>query len=353
MRNPRQLWISTLTAAFLLALSSGAFAQDVENTTGGALAPPTTDTAQGSQPVAVNANQVLPLLLVEAEKGNANAMLTIGNIYERGLYGNRRNFGKALEWYQKAADAGLPAGFFNVGISFEVGQGTAPDSQVAFENFVKAAEKGLPIAKQKLGELYLSGEGVIADPAAAVRYLTEAGQDGLSESDFLLARLYLNGLSGVKLDVKKGLDLINQLADKKYPIALNELGAISYLGTFEQPKDYKKAEAYFLQAADLGSGDAMKNLGALYLNGDDANPPNQTDALKWFTLSTAFGYGNQDIMNAIANLRAEMKPEEIQAAENSVRQWVEAKQAQAEADRAAAAAAAAENPSAATPPAAN
>jgi TPR repeat protein len=277
----------------------------------------------------------LPFFLVEAEKGNAGAMLTIGNIYERGLYNNPRNYGKSLEWYQKAAEKGLAEGFFNVGISYEIGQGVAPNPQIAFENFLKAAEKGLPIAKHKLGQLYLLGQGVLADPQAAIRYFSEAGKEGLPDSEFLLARLYLNGTGGIPKDPKKGIEILTRLAQNNYALALNELGVIYYLGQYDTKKDLKKAEENFIKAADLGSGDAMKNLGAFYMGSEGGPPAKLTDALKWFTLSTAFGYNTQDIVSVIQDLRSKMKAEEIKAAETAVTEWINKKNAEATAARAA------------------
>jgi TPR repeat protein len=284
--------------------------------------------ADGQRNITINANELLPLLLVEAEKGNAQTMLTIGNLYESGIYGAPRNYGKALEWYNKAAQAGLPEGFYNVGISYEIGQGTAPDPTKAFESFLKAADMGMPLAKQKLGELYLNGTGVLASPEKAVTYLTQAGEGGRPEAYFLLARTYLTGASSVPQDTKKGMDLLSKLADENYPVALNELGAINFLGQYSQPKDFNKARDLFIRGAELANGDAMKNLGALLLDKEEGRVPNRTDALKWLTLSTLYGYNNNQMQTFIQNLRSEMKPEEIAAAEAAARKWLEDKQAE-------------------------
>jgi TPR repeat protein len=334
---------AVMTLASILAFSPILFAQQNESqgakSTGGSISSDEkASTADNSQQgITINANELLPLLLVEAEKGNAQTMLTIGNLYESGIYGAPRNYGKALEWYTKAAQAGLPEGFYNVGISYEIGQGTTPDPTKAFESFLKAADMGFPLAKQKLGELYLSGTGVLASPEKAITYLTQAGDEGLPASYFVLARTYLTGSNNVPQDTKKGLDILNKLANEDYSVAQNELGAITFLGQYDQPKDYNKAKDLFTKGAEQGNGDAMKNLGALLLDESDKRVPNRTDALKWLTLSTLFGYNNQQMNNFIQNLRTQMKPEEIQAAESAVRKWYEDRQAAQAAEAAAAA----------------
>ncbi|MDR2340546.1 MAG: sel1 repeat family protein [Deltaproteobacteria bacterium] len=323
---------AVVTLALFLAASPILLAQaDAQGakSTGGSISSEEGASADSApQARTINANELLPLLLVEAEKGNAQTMLTIGNLYESGVYGAPRNYGKALEWYTKAAQAGLPEGFYNVGISYEIGQGTAPDPTKAFESFLKSADMGFPLAKQKLGELYLNGTGVLASPEKAISYLTQAGDEGRPEAHFLLARTYLTGAGGVPQDTKKGLDILNKLVDKDYPVAMNEMGAITFLGQYGQTKDYDKAKELFTKGAELANGDAMKNLGALLLDTSDNRVPNRTDALKWLTLSTLFGYNNNQMQAFIQNLRSEMKPEEIQAAENAVRKWYDDRQAE-------------------------
>jgi TPR repeat protein len=49
---------------------------------------------------------------------------------------------KAVEWFQKAADQGLVAAQFNLGIMYENGQGVEKDDERAVEWYQRAADQG-------------------------------------------------------------------------------------------------------------------------------------------------------------------------------------------------------------------
>ena len=69
-------------------------------------------------------------MAAEAAKGNVNAMLTLGRFYEQGV-GVSRNYTKAMEWYDKAAKAGQPEGYYNLGVCYEIGMGVTADAAKA------------------------------------------------------------------------------------------------------------------------------------------------------------------------------------------------------------------------------
>ncbi|MDR2460508.1 MAG: sel1 repeat family protein [Deltaproteobacteria bacterium] len=342
----------TLTAAFLFAVCPLALAQTESTATGDVATPPTdpgarpaqvesTASGQLSPPPSteggdtgvrtVTVEQYLELLNQEVQNGNNEAMITLGIIYERGQLGIDQNYGTAMEWFQKAADAGVPEGYFNLGYFYQVGAGTAPDFTKALLNYQKAAELNLGVASYRLGQFYLFGKiGLTPNPEVAVKYLTEAGKRGVQDADYLLASLYLNGANGVTQDIPAGIKLLNELAEKRNPVALNELGAIYYLGQWNQAQDLPKSKDFFLRAADLGFGVAMKNLAAYYRNVGDNQKPNLTLALQWAILSINFGQNNQEMNDFIAQLRSEMRAEEVTAAETAAQEWVNQKIAEAQ-----------------------
>lgn len=240
---------------------------------------------QAQQQVSVTPAELLALLTGEAEKGNAQAMVNLGQLYENGV-GVRRNFTTAFEWYAKAAQAMDPAGYMRLGASYEIGLGTTVDLEKAFQNYEKAASLQLPDGLYKLAEMYIHGLGVDHNQAWGVSLLERAEKAG-----------HLG--------------------------AANDLGLISFEGLYGKPKDLEKAREMFIHAAELGSGEAMKNVGVIYREGlgVDANP---IEAMKWYFLAFEAGFNRQGLMPLLQSFEQELTKEEIEDARSQAQAWLEA-----------------------------
>ena len=79
----------------------------------------------------------LKVWMESAQQGDAEAQVTVGEIYERGL-GTTPNYEAALIWYQKAADQGYARGLFNLGTLYEQGLGVAEDKLKALNLYRQA-----------------------------------------------------------------------------------------------------------------------------------------------------------------------------------------------------------------------
>ncbi|MDR0620634.1 MAG: hypothetical protein LBJ61_01960 [Deltaproteobacteria bacterium] len=246
--------------------------------------PGQTDTEQPAGQRTITAEQLLTELEAQAKENNPRAMLLLGSLYERGINTTpKRNYGTALQWYQKAAAQDLAEGHYNVGVYYEVGMGTAPDMKKAVASFQKAADKGLGIAEIKLASLYLIGDGVTQDTA-------------------------------------KGLGLLEKAADKNIPQALLDLGAVYYFGNFDKKRDLTKAKELFLKAADLGVPAAMQNLGVMALAGEGMEA-NKVQGLRWYLLAQKYGLNNPEMQTTIDGIKADFQAAEISAAEEEADKW--------------------------------
>ncbi|MCC8190443.1 MAG: sel1 repeat family protein [Planctomycetes bacterium] len=248
------------------------------------------DTAQGETQVPPQQQQISPgelflLMAGEAEKGNAEAMLTLGSLYERGV-GTPRNFVKAFEWYRKAADAGLAAGFYNVGVCYEIGMGTSGSPVEAFTNFEKSAELGLAQGLYKLASLYFTG-------------------------------------LGTSKNEPWGVELLNRAAANGHMAAANDLGVIFYEGTFGQQKDINKAFEWFTRSAELGNGEAMKNL-AIFFRDGVGRPADPRQELKWYLLSAAAGFPAQALAPAVEKIKADLSEDDYKKVEAEAQDWIAA-----------------------------
>ena len=64
-----------------------------------------------------------------------------------------QDYGKAMEWYQKAVDLGDTLAMCNIGVLYENGYGVKQDYQKALEWYQKAAELGDGLAKDEMTRL--------------------------------------------------------------------------------------------------------------------------------------------------------------------------------------------------------
>lgn len=75
------------------------------------------------------------LLEIAAEQGYWRAMNKLGNMLHR-----QGRYEKANEWYKKAGEAGFDWGWYNLGDSYQKGEGVAKNAEKAIECFERAAD---------------------------------------------------------------------------------------------------------------------------------------------------------------------------------------------------------------------
>jgi TPR repeat protein len=155
-----------------------------------------------------------------AETGDAHAMLGLARMLVQGR-GVSQNYGLALQWYMKAANAdtvadaekafdwymkaaaiGSSEAMTSIGVMYQHGEGVPYDSHQAFDWYMKAAVKGDIRAMVSLGSLYQQGEGVALDYQQALDWYEKAAKAGDGEAMFNLGLMYQQG-QGVIPDTQK------------------------------------------------------------------------------------------------------------------------------------------------------
>ena len=86
-----------------------------------------------------------------ADKGNAEAMEWIGNLFADGA-GVTTDYGEAMRWYRQAADKGFARAMSNIGALYTYGHGVPRDCDTAHRWFVQAAGLGYSDAKDWLAQ---------------------------------------------------------------------------------------------------------------------------------------------------------------------------------------------------------
>jgi uncharacterized delta-60 repeat protein len=212
-----------------------------------------------------------------AGSGIPEAQVRLGQMYEQGI-GTERNYEKALEWYQKAAETGDLNGQAHLGMLFisPQGPGAAAHLDQAFKWLKKPAEAGNARAQGGLGYLYKVGfYGVPANFSDALTWLLRGADQGDPFAQFHLSMMYMQGEG----------------------VAKNEELAVEYLR----------------KAALAGDLNAMRGYGMVLQTGRGVME-DRVEALRWLLLTAAKG---DDLARANANqLQRTMSPEDIQEAQN-------------------------------------
>jgi TPR repeat protein len=214
----------------------------------------------------------LKLLRASADKGNAEAMVQLGEMYLAGqipVEAGQDTNKEAMRWWQAAWDKGSPRGYHNLGLLYYgvpvpgtggKGVGVVPqDYGKAFEYFKAAADKGDTKAIRYVGICYEQGQGVRQDYAEAAKYYAMLGDGG-----FYLANLLLEG-KGVEPDVNRALEIYAKTAAANGGGEADTYSAEALARIYEEGRfvkaDPAKALEYYQLAARKGSADAKAKLG--------------------------------------------------------------------------------------------
>ena len=156
--------------------------------------------------------QVFAVFQTGADRGDAVSMANLGKLYQYGQ-GVAQDYGKAREWYEKAAANGYANAMFSLGGLYESGAGVAQDYAKAREWYEKGADEGEAEAMTNLGVLYEKGYGLTQDHTKAREWFEKAADKGEAEAMTNLGWLYQNG-QGVAQDYAKARELYEKAADK-------------------------------------------------------------------------------------------------------------------------------------------
>lgn len=157
------------------------------------------------------------------------------------LYGRKKKYDKAINFYKKSGKSGNYLAYNNLGKMWEEGKGVCVDYKKAMKYYLKSINGNTVEGYNNIGNMYLHGKGIDKNVDKAKEYFEKA--------------LSIN---------------------PKYAISLTNLGFL-----YEKIRDYDNAIKYYTKGASLGEKTAMWNLGNLYENGLGV-APNIKLALIWY-----------------------------------------------------------------------
>ncbi len=168
-----------------------------------------------------NYSKAFELYNKAAELGDDKACFRLGVIYQYG-HGVTKSYENAVEWYRKAAQKGNSDAQCNLAWLYENGLGVAKDYSIAMKWYLKASESEDPDAQFNIGLLYEKGNGVNQSYKDAKEWYQKAADNGLCDAQCNLACLYENGL-GVQRDYSEAKEWYQKAANQGDPDAKEKL----------------------------------------------------------------------------------------------------------------------------------
>lgn len=242
--------------------------------------------AAGQQTQTISPEALFATMLMNAEKGQPQAMLAVGALYEQGV-GVPRHFTKAFEWYGKAANAGNKEALYRVGVCYEIGVGTTADMDKALEAYTRAAALAFSPAQYKLANMYLKGYGVSKDEA-------------------------------------KGFDYLSKAADGGEVAAMFDMGQVLRNGLFGRKAEPEKARQWYVKAAETGHAQSLLALADMLKNGTGGKADLE-GALRWYLIGQKGGMSGEPLDAVIKELRGKVSAAKAQEMEKAADAWIAAK----------------------------
>lgn len=199
------------------------------------------------------------LIKAQAEKGDAQAQLSLGTLYSSGV-GVSRDLSKAAKWHRKAAEQGLARAELRVAYEYADGIGVKADRREAVRWLRRAADQGLAEAQVELGACYANGDGIAENAVEAANWYRRAAEQSFPEGQYALGNCYFEG-TGVTKDITEGVSWIRKAAEQGLAAAQSSFG-LCYAKGKGVKQDYVEAYKWFnLAAAQGGEHDLDAKVG--------------------------------------------------------------------------------------------
>ena len=130
-------------------------------------------------------------LVTKAEQGDVDAMVMVGDCYNRGLH-TEKDDQEAHRYYKMAADKGHVQANLMVAIDLSNGIGTSKDKKAGTKYLQIAADGGAAFGQYLLASMYKIGEiGLFGREQKAMKYFEMAAKQGDAKSQVELADMIM------------------------------------------------------------------------------------------------------------------------------------------------------------------
>lgn len=232
-----------------------------------------------------------------ADKGDDEAMLSLGDMHRFGL-GGARSLKTAFGWYQASADAGNLEGLATLAYCYAVGEGVRADESKAFELYKQAADQGDEESRLSVAACYLHGSGVERDAERGLALLKEMAVESPMAAMRLAEALYDGEL--VPQDLEGTVHWLKEAASHDVPEAITFLGVLHWNGE-GLLLDKQAAREHYQRAVGMEEPHALFNLGlAGGMEGPDDIAEEDVGPIEWELIekAAALGHGRAAVMLA-------------------------------------------------------
>lgn len=195
---------------------------------------------------------ILGLCTAYAQPQKATTVQVSGKSeYLKGNAANKvNNYQEAFKWYTLSAEKGYANAMYSLGYIYENGEGMDPNIGEAMKWYQKASQKGNTDALVALGVIYLNGDQY-EEAENCLKIAAEKENTGGMD---MLGYFYFT-----RERYKEALPWLKKAAEKELPTALYHLGEM-YENGYEVEENTEKAIAYYKRAAAQGEQNAIKKL---------------------------------------------------------------------------------------------
>ena len=260
-------------------------------------------------PIDQNDEESFRWVLEAAEQGYLPAYSVVINSYRKGT-GVEQSEDSAKQWEEKLAadtaqllkeagspDCTDPEKLIMAAESCQLGRGMEKDVDKALEYYQRAAEAGNILGARMLGNLYRQAYVVEKDISKSIEWYTKAYEMGDLSSGYALSSIYRYGgdRDGAEQFPEKAAAILQELAEKGYVPAQTELADL-YMSGEGVPWDSAKAFEWYLKAAAQDDAYAQYQLAEMFaygLSGSDYKPlieENRDLAKAFLTRAAENGY---------------------------------------------------------------
>ncbi|XP_072120220.1 death ligand signal enhancer [Mobula birostris] len=183
----------------------------------------------------------------------------------------------AFSCFMLAAQQGYSKAQYNVGVCYNLGRGTAKDTEKAALYYSQAAAQGHAMAQYRWARYLLEAKPArdVRDTQRAIKQLEKAAKSGLREAQAYLGVFYTNE---PHRDLQQAVRHFTMASSSGDAASLYHLGICCQEG-WGVPKDHRRAVDLYEQAAALGHPDAQCALGVFHQKGLGGLPVNLWKAL--------------------------------------------------------------------------
>ncbi len=183
-----------------------------------------------------------------------------------------KDYAKALENYQKAAELGSADAYRALANMYMIGAGVPKDHKQARIYFQKAMDarhtqhKPQPSAEAKPAQTQPTETQQTQKPQATEAKSAPKAVLAGAQGYMRLGKDYANGQGGMSLDFKKAIEAFEKAGQMGEGQGYNAIGDLYYNDGKGVEEDYKKAFEYYQKAAKMGQAKDFR-LGVMYYNG--------------------------------------------------------------------------------------